>query len=100
MEYDIEKRLKDAQDRVAKAVAATSLLQSPEGKLLLDYISERISYLVNKLTASEPVTTPEYLDIHGSIRELQTLNTMLHSASAQGAMAQEEADALRQNINS
>lgn len=94
---DIEKRLQQAQKRASDAMAAKNLLDSPEGTLLLDYINERVSTLLTKMTASTPLDDRAYLTAHGAVRELQNIHSMLQSKSQQLEPAKEEIDAIRQD---
>jgi len=88
-------RIKEAEKRLKDSLSAASILDSEEGKFLLDYINERVSYLLNKMTANTPLDDRGYLSVHGGVKELQNLNTMLQSKAQQGEAAREEIDALR-----
>lgn len=96
---DYDKVLKQAETRFKKAAAATNIIERDEGKFLIEYINERISTLVNKMTAPAPMDDRSYLSTHGAIRELQTLSTMLYSNASQLNTAKEEIDALRQDTS-
>lgn len=92
---DTDEQLKAAQERLADAIAAEDFGNSPSGQLLLKYINDRVSSLVTKIISTSPVTDREYLAVHGGVRELQSINTMLQSKSSQAGPAREEVDAIR-----
>lgn len=96
---DIEKRIQDTQARISKAVAASRFGESLEGKMVLDYINDRVSQLLTKMTAAEALDDRTYLSYHGAVRELQSINVMLQSTAAQLEPAKEELDALRQDTS-
>lgn len=96
---ELETRLKQAEKRLMDAVIAKDILEDRQGIFLIDYINDRISYLVTKMTGAKPLDEKEYLDLHGSISELKRLNDMLMSKAAQGAIAREESDAIREQLN-
>lgn len=93
-EQDLEKDLKAARKRLDKSMAAKSFMNSKEGAVIQDWINERVSYLLNKMTAKTPLTDREYLSYHGAIRELQDFNVMLQGQAASESSAAEEVKAL------
>lgn len=93
METDVQ--LKEAQKRLSDAIAAEELGNYDSGKLLLEYINDRVSSLISKMVAVTPLTDREYLECHGAVRELQSINTMLQFKSAQVAQAQGEVNAIQ-----
>lgn len=92
-----EEKIKQAQERVRKAQLATTLLESPEGEFLLEYVNERVSTLVSSITGQTPVSDRDYLSAHGGIKELKSINIMLHSTAGQLIPAQEELHALTED---
>ena len=100
METDYDKQLRDnladAQRRVEQAVAAKKFLKTPEGKLIQDWINERISYEMERMTAKSAMDRDEYLEGHGAIRILKDFNVMLNSKARQEASAVEEVQILNE----
>ena len=91
METDeINTRLENARKRAEQGVAARNFLNTPEGALIQEWINERISYLLEKMTAKTPMGDREYLEAHGAVRELKDFNVMLSARAANTASAQEE----------
>lgn len=76
---ELEDNVRDARKRLADITAKESLVKKPEGKILIDYITDRISQLMNTMTNKDPLTDRQYLSVHGGVRELQLLMTMLHT---------------------
>lgn len=100
MDYEarLKQELKDAQKRVEQAVAASDFLQTPQGQLIQDWVNERVTYLMSKLTAPTPVDDREYLSIHGAVRELQDFNNMLVSKQNGLQMAQEDLNEINRQL--
>lgn len=96
---ELDKRIQETQQRLNEAVTASSFADSPEGKMILDYINDRVSSLLTKMVGSEPLNDRTYLSYHGGVRELQQINTMLQAKAAQVDQAKEELDALRQDTD-
>lgn len=80
-------------------MSAKNLLESEDGAFLINYINERVSVLINKITSATAADERTYLDVHGGIKELQTLNTMLYTTAEQLEAAKEEIDAFRQDTD-
>lgn len=91
----LQKQLKEAEKRVADGISATNLMASPEGKLIQDWVNERVSYLMEKLSATNPVDDREYLSIHGGIRELKGFNDMLYRKQRVVPNAQQDVKDIR-----
>ena len=100
MDDTIEKRARSAQKRVSEAVTASDFGGTAGGKLILDYINDRVSTLLTKMTAAAPLDDRAYLAHHGAIRELQNINSMLQFKASQLVPAKEELDALRPDTSS
>lgn len=94
MEDDYLKRLDEnlqkAHERVAIGMAASNFLNTPEGKIIQDWINQRIGLLLESLSGKTPLNDREYLAAHGAIRELKDFNTMLQSKEMDGKAAAEE----------
>lgn len=97
-EDDLKRRVAEAQKRVEQGIAASSFHKKPEGKLLQDYIDERVSYLLNKLTGNKPLDRDEYLSIHGGILELKNINTMLQAKQQALPSNEEELRILNEQV--
>lgn len=89
-EEQLQKDLKAAQTRVEKGVAAKDFLNTSQGKIVQDWINERISYLMEKMTGKDALTDREYLSYHGAVRELKDFNVMLQQKAASVPSAVEE----------
>lgn len=92
----IEADVQAARVRVEQGVAASSFSKSPEGQLIQSWINERVSYLLESMTAKTPMSDRDYLAAHGAIRELKDFNLMLQSKQRTGEAAQEELKALNE----
>lgn len=90
-EQEMEKELAAARERAAAGVAASRLMEEPEGKLIQDWLNKRVSLLLDSMTAAAPLSHSDYLAAHGGARELKDFNAMLHSTIRVGAQAGEEA---------
>lgn len=84
---DLDKRLREAQKRLEQGIAAGNFHKTAEGKLVQDWINERVSYLLNKMTGKTPLSRDEYLSCHGGVKELEDFNIMINAKkrAAQGA---------------
>ena len=54
---DTDKKLQDAQKRLSDAIAAESFGESDAGALMLEYINDRVSSLINKMIGATPIVT-------------------------------------------
>ena len=95
-EQELERDLKAAQQRAEEGVAASNFSKSAEGKLIQDWINERVSYLVAQMTGKNPLNDREYLSNHGAIRELQNFNVMLQTKARGTKTAQQEVTVLNE----
>lgn len=86
----IKSNLKLAQKRMSNIESKNNLLKSADGKFLVEYIDNRASSLVSKMTAAKPMSDREYLSTHGAIRELHLLRETLS--------AQEDPDKIQEEI--
>lgn len=93
-EKQLQQQVEDASRRVEQGIAAGKFQSSPEGKLIQDWINERVSQLVTKMTSGKPMDRDEYLAAHGAVKELQSFNGMLHTKKSNLASAQEELNGL------
>lgn len=100
MDYEsqLKQSLNEAQKRVEQSVAAIDFPGTPQGKLIQDWINERVSYLLSKLTEKDPATDREYLSLHGAIRELQDFNAMLQSKANGLERAREDAEDIQRQL--
>lgn len=95
-EDQINNRLENARKRVEQGVAAGNFLKTPEGNLVQEWINERISYLLEKMTSSTAMSDREYLAAHGAVRELKEFNVMLNAKARNTVSAQEEMKVLNE----
>lgn len=95
-EQELKQKVEAAQKRVEAGIAAGKFNQTAEGKLVQDWINERVSYLLNKMTARTPLSRDEYLSYHGAVNELQGFNSMLQIKQQALPSAQEEMKALNE----
>lgn len=98
--YDLNKRAEELNKQIADGVTASNFDKSAEGKLVLEYINERVSSLLNKMTANTPLDDREYLEAHGRVSELKMINTMLQSKASGVTSAKEELDAITEQRDS
>ena len=94
-----DQAIKNAQERVNKAHLAASLLTSPEGVFLQEYLNDRVSTLVSKITSATPASDRDYVSAHGGVYELKSVVVMLNSTASQLATAEEELNALRSDTD-
>lgn len=92
----LQSDLAEAQKRVEQGVAASSFIKSPEGKLIQDWINERVSFELEQMTGKTPMSDREYLESHGAVRVLKDFNLMLQSKQRTGQAAQAEVKALNE----
>lgn len=97
-EDEQKKRLEAASKRVSVGIAASNFLATPEGQLIQEWINERISQLMEKLSGKTPVDDREYLSIHGGLRELKDFNVMLQAKALAVPHAQEEVEAIKDEL--
>jgi hypothetical protein len=95
-EQQLQAQLTAAADRAAKGVAAANLMKMNEGKLIQDWINDRVSYELERMTGKNPLSDREYLEGHGAVRVLKEFNIMLQSAVQTGVSAQEEVKILNE----
>ena len=81
LQSQIKDNVKRARKRLANVSAKQSLMKKPEGKVVEDYISERIAQLVASITSNNPADREKYLTAHAGIRELRLLSASLHATS-------------------
>lgn len=92
---EIAERITQLQKQISDGIAARDFGNTPGEKLLLDYINERVSALINKMVAATPLDDRTYLEMHGRVNELQMINTMLQSKASSIARAEEELNVIR-----
>lgn len=82
--------LKAAHKRVQDGMAASNFLNTSEGKLIQDWLNQRIGLLIESMSGKAPLSDRDYLAAHGAIRELKDFNLMLQSKALDGKAAAED----------
>lgn len=81
---ELEEQLKASRERLADLATKENFAKKPEGKLLNDYLTNRISLIVTKMTSSKaPMEEREYLAAHGAVQECQKLLNYLNGYTAE-----------------
>lgn len=95
-ESQLAAKLSAARKRLAQGNEMKALKNS--APTLFEIIDGQITLELNKMTAEEPLDYDKYLSVHGRIKGMQSIRSLINSKEAEAPAAQQEADAIENNI--
>lgn len=93
---ELEEKLKSTQKRL-KASNQIKHVKSA-APLFFEIIDGEISLVLNRMTADKPLDYDAYLSAHGEIKGMKRIRDLVNSKEADGAVAQQEAEGIQQNL--
>lgn len=78
------------QAKMQKIEAAENFDQTPEGAIIIDFITEAVNNLFEKMTSDEPLEREAYIKLHAQMALLRKLNLAIFAPVKQKDMTKRD----------
>ena len=79
----LEEQLEILEKKLQKAEAAEKFDKTPQGQIIVDFLSESINSGFKQMTSDTPLEREEYIKLHAQMALLRRLNVAIFAPSRQ-----------------